>query len=136
MLFGYSFANVVRFLSMNQMMMEIERIVRFHLASVSWATSTEILIDMGGVVVDDDNHPAVLCRFFHLPITSGFFQKLAQSRNFLHAKVVGIRPLEKYAFATDAEREFIVSMRLDLTQMLNQFYRLAPAEIMRQLAVE
>ncbi len=91
---------------------------------------------MGGVVVDDNNHSAGLRRFFRLHTTSGFFQKLAQSRNFLHAKVVGIRPLEKYAFDTDAEREFIVSMRFDLTQMLDQFYSLAPTQVMGEFAVE
>jgi len=56
-LFGYALAPVVRFLSMNQMMMEIVRIVRLHLVFVRWTTSTEILVNMGGMVVDDDNHP-------------------------------------------------------------------------------
>ena len=65
-LFGYALAKVVRFLSMNQMMMEIERIVRLHFVFVCWTTSTEILVNMGGVVVDDDNHPAGLGRFFRL----------------------------------------------------------------------
>lgn len=63
-LFGHALAPIVRFLSMNQMMMEIVRIVRLHLVFICWATSTEILVDMGGVVVDDDNHPAGLDRFF------------------------------------------------------------------------
>jgi hypothetical protein len=111
---------------MNQMMMEIERIVRFHFASVCWASSTEILVDMGGVVVDNDNQSAGLGRFFRLRTRSGFLQKLAQSRNFLHTKVVGMRPLKKHALAADAEREFIVSMRCYLAQMLDQFYSLAP----------
>src|SRR5579863_656053 len=63
-LFRYALAPVVRFLSMNQMMMEIVRIVRLHLVFVCWTTSTDIVVDMGGVVVDDDNHPAGLGRFF------------------------------------------------------------------------
>src|SRR5271169_6123230 len=61
--FRYALAPVVRFLSMNQMMMEIVRIVRLHLAFVCWTTSTDIVVDMGGAVVDDDNHPAGLGRF-------------------------------------------------------------------------
>src|SRR5277367_2618163 len=64
-LFGYALATVVSFLSMNQMMMEMIRIVRLHLAFVCRTTSTEIVINMGGVVVDDDNHPAGLGRFFY-----------------------------------------------------------------------
>jgi hypothetical protein len=28
-----------------------------HLVFVRWTTSTEILVNMGGMVVDDDNHP-------------------------------------------------------------------------------
>jgi len=39
---------------------------------------------------------------------------------------MGVRPLEKDALAADAEHKFIVPMRLDLTQMLDQFYSLAP----------
>ena len=60
------------------------------------------------------------------PAGAGFLQEFAQPRNFLHAKVVGMRPLEKHAFAADVEHEFIVSMRLDLAQLLDQFYSLAP----------
>ncbi len=89
-LFGYALATVVRFLSMNQMMMEIVRIVRLHLVFVCWTTSTEILVNMGGVVVDDDNHPAGLGRFFCACRTrSGFLQEFTQPRNFLHAKIMG-----------------------------------------------
>src|ERR1700723_3954874 len=62
--FGYALAPVVRFLSMNQVMMEIVRIVRLHLVFVCRTTSTEILVNVGGMVVDDDNHPAGLGRFF------------------------------------------------------------------------
>src|SRR5579863_4992315 len=62
-LFGYALAAVMSFLPMNQMMMEIVRIVRLHLAFVRRPTSTEILVNMGGVVVDDDNHPAGRGRF-------------------------------------------------------------------------
>ena len=37
-----------------------------------------------------------------------------------------MRLLEKDALAPDAEHKFVVSVRLDLTQMLNQFDGLAP----------
>src|SRR5579872_1448762 len=72
-LFGYALATVVRFLSMNQMMMEMERIVRLYLVLVRRATSTEILVDMGGVVVDDDNHTAGPGPFFCGRASSGIF---------------------------------------------------------------
>ena len=98
-LFGNALAAVVRFLSMNQMMMEIVRIVRSHRMFVCRTTSTEILVNMGGVVVDDDNHPAGLGRFFYLRTRSGFLQEFTQPRNFLHAKIMGVRPLEKGALA-------------------------------------
>src|SRR5580658_7311648 len=65
-LFGHALATVVRFLSMNQMMMEIVGIVGLHLAFVCRTTSAEIVVNMGGVVVDDDNHPGRLGRFFCL----------------------------------------------------------------------
>src|SRR5579862_2680076 len=59
-LFGHALATVVSFLSMNQMMMEIERIVRLHLSFVCRTTTPEILVNMGGMVVDDDDHPGGL----------------------------------------------------------------------------
>ena len=77
-LFGYALATVVSFLSMNQMMMEIERIVRSHLVFVCRTTSTEILVNMGGVVVDDDNHTAGLGRFFYMRTRSGLLQEFTQ----------------------------------------------------------
>src|SRR5579864_8930159 len=122
-LFGYALAAVVRFLSMNQMMVEIVRIVRLHLVIVCRTASTEIPVNMGGVVVDDDNHAAGLGRFFYLRTRSGFFQEFTQPGNFLHAKIMGMRALEKDALAAEAEHKFIISMRLDLTQMLDQIGR-------------
>jgi hypothetical protein len=116
----------VSFLSMNQMMMEIERIVRSHLVFVCRTTSSEISVNMGGVVVDDNNHTTGLGGFFYLRTRSGTFQEFTQPGNFLHAKIMGVRPLEKRALAADAEHKFIVSVRLDLTQMLDQFDSLAP----------
>src|SRR5579863_658605 len=72
-LFGHALATIVRFLSMNQMMMEIERIVRPHRVFICRTTSTEILVNMGGVVVDDNNHTAGLGRLFRGRTTSGIF---------------------------------------------------------------
>jgi hypothetical protein len=40
---------------------------------------------------------------------------------------MGVRPLEKDTLAADAEHKFIVAVRFDLTQMLDQFDGLAPA---------
>jgi hypothetical protein len=82
---------------------------------------------MGGVVVDHDDHAAGLGRLFYMRIRSGFFQEFTQPRNFLHAKIMGVRPLEKDTLAADAEHKFIVAVRFDLTQMLDQFDGLAPA---------
>jgi hypothetical protein len=78
-------------------------------------------------VVDDDNHPPGLGRFFYLRTRCGILQKFAQPRNFFLAKIMGARPLEKDALATDAEHKFIAPMRLDITaHVLDQFYSLAP----------
>lgn len=87
---------------------------------------------MGGVVVDDHNHTAGMGGLFFrlrtcfMHTCSGFFQEFTQPRNFLHAKIMGVRPLEKHALAAHAEDKFIVSVRLDLTQMLDQFDSFAP----------
>ena len=125
-LFGYALAPVVRLLSMNRMMMEIVRIVRLRIVFVCRTTSTEILVNMGGMVVDDDNHPAGLGRSFCVRTRSGFLQEFTQPRNFLQTKIMCLRPLEKHALAADAEHKFIASMQLDLAQLLDQFDSLAP----------
>jgi len=124
--FGYALATVVGFLSMNQMMMEIERIVGLHLVFVCRTASTEILVNMGGAVVDDDNHTAGLRRFFYMRTRLGFLQEFAQPRNFLYTEIMGMGLLEKGALVADAEQKFIVSVRLDLAQMPDQFDGLAP----------
>jgi hypothetical protein len=81
------------------LMMEIVRIVRLHLVFVCRTTSTEILINVGGVVIDYDNHTAGMSRFFYQGTQSGFLKEFTQPRNFLHAKIMGLRPLEKGASA-------------------------------------
>lgn len=136
LLLGYALATIVSFFSMDQMMMKIERIVRSHLLFFCRTASTEVLINMGRVVVDDDNHPRSLGRFLRVRTRSSFFQKSTQPRNFLHAKIVGVRPLEKDALAADAELKLIASTRLDLAQVPDQFDGLVPTQVMRQLAVE
>ena len=125
-LFGYALTTVVSFFPMNQMMMESEGIVRSHLVFVRRTTSTEVFVNMGGVVVDDNNHAAGLDRFFYMYIRPSIFQELTQPRNFLRAKFMCVRSLEKDALGPDEEHKFIVSMRLDLTQMLDQFDGLTP----------
>src|ERR1700677_1027322 len=136
-LFGYALAPVVSFLPMNQMMMEMERIVRAHLMFVCRTTSTEILVNMGGVVVNDDNHTAGLGWFRYMGTRSpGFLQEFTQPRNFLYTEIMGMRLLEKGALAADAEHKFIVSMRLYLAQVLDQFDSFAPTQVMGKLAVE
>jgi len=126
-LFGYALAAVVRFLAMNQMMMEIERIIRSHRAFVCRTTSAEISVNMGGVVVDDHNHTAGLGRFFCMrALSGGVFQELTQPRNFLYTKIVSVGFLEKYTLGADPEHKFVVSMRLDFAEMLHQLDGLAP----------
>src|ERR1700683_2018930 len=122
------------------MMMEMIRVVRLHFGFVCRTTSTEILINVGGVVVDDDDHPAGLGRFYwrtwFIRIRFGILQEFTQPRNFLDAKIMGVRLLEKDALAADAKHKFVVSVRLDLTKMFDQFDRLAPTQVVGKLAVE
>jgi hypothetical protein len=110
--------------------MEMERIVRSHLLFVCRTTSTQAFINMGGVVVDHDNHTRRLGRFFYLPTRLRLLQEFTQPRNFLHAKIVGARPFEKGTLATDAKHKLIVSVGLDLTKTLDQLDGLAPTQVM------
>jgi hypothetical protein len=100
------------------------------LAFVCRSTSTDILVNMGGVVVDDDNNAAGLRRFCRRPTPPPFLQNFTQSGNLLIAKIMRTRSLEKLPLAADAEQEFIISTGLDLTQMLDEFDGLAPTQVM------
>jgi hypothetical protein len=120
---------------MNQMVMEMERIIRMHSVVVRRTTFAQILVNMSGVVVDDDNHTAGLGLFLYVSTRfmhrwSGFFQEFTQPRNFLYTKIMGMRLLEKGALAANAEDKLVVSMRLDLTQLLDQFDGFAPTQVM------
>jgi len=97
-----------------------------HLLFVCRTTSTDIVVNMGGVVVDDHNHTAGMGGLFYLRTRSSFFQKFTETGNFLHTKIMGMRLLEKGALVADVEHKFIVSVRLDLTQMFDQLDGLAP----------
>ena len=98
---------------MNQMMMEIERVVRFHLVFVCRTTSTELLVNVGGVVVDDHDHAAGPAWFLYMRTRSGFLlQELTQPRNFLYTEIMGMGLPEKGALVADAEHKFVVSVRL------------------------
>ncbi|HUD68147.1 MAG TPA: hypothetical protein VMQ17_26430 [Candidatus Sulfotelmatobacter sp.] len=44
---------------------------------------------------------------------------------------MSVRPFDKNALAAAAEHKLIVFMRLDLTQMFDQFDGLAPTQVMR-----
>ena len=63
-------------------------------------------------------------------IRSDFLQEFTQPRNFLYTEIMGVRLLEKGALAAHMEHKLIVSLRLDLTQMLDQFDGLAPTQVM------
>ena len=112
---------------MNQMMMEIERIIRSHRAFVCRTTSPQISVNMGGVVVNDHNHTAGLGGFFCMrALSGGVFEELTQPRNFLYAKIVSVGFLEKDTLGADSEHKFVVSMRLDFAEVLDQLDGLAP----------
>ena len=49
---------------------------------------------------------------------------------------MGVRLLEKDALAADAKHKFVVSVRLNLTKMFDQFDRLAPTQVVGKLAVQ
>jgi len=61
---------------------------------------------------------------------SRFLQEFTKPGNFLNAKIMGVRLLEKDALAADDEHKFIFSMFLDLTQMRDQLDSLAPTQVM------
>jgi hypothetical protein len=143
---GYALATLVRFLSMNQMMVKMEWIVRSHLALVFWATYTKILVDMGSMVVDDN--PIIrlgrtgssacepcTCKPCTCKPGPASFKSLRSRETSSKPRSWVVGRLKK-ALVADAKRKFIVSMRLDLTQMFDEFYSLVPTEVMGQLAVE
>jgi hypothetical protein len=136
-LFRYAFTAIVSFLSMDEMVVEIRRIVRSNGNPSPRMAIVEVLIDMSGVVIDDDDHTTGLCRMACVAACrAGLFQKFPQPRDFVDTKFIVMRALEKGSLRANNEGQLITPLRLCVAKMPDQLNRLIPAQIARQLAVK
>jgi hypothetical protein len=122
------------FLAMDQVVLESEWIVGLDGSFVFVPAAAVIQIQMCGMMVNHDDHAPRLVCTGRFPQDFGFLQKLAQPGNIFHFQVMAARALEERALRADQERKLVVSVRLDLANLLNQFNYGSPGEVSRQFA--
>src|ERR1022692_5258584 len=76
-------ALVMGFLPMDQMMLESKWIIRLDGDFVLRPAAAEIVVNMGGLMVDDHNHSSDLMCFRGFPKYASFFEKPTQPGNLL-----------------------------------------------------
>jgi hypothetical protein len=130
------FPAIVGFLAMDEMVVEMEWVIRANRDLIFRAAAIEILVKVGRVVINHDDDATGLGSVTCVAARPGFCQELTQARNFLYAEFMGVRFLEEGFLFTNDKGEFIASMRFHGAEMLNKFNRLIPAQIARQLAVQ
>src|SRR5271156_4035263 len=113
-LLRYAVTFIMSFLAMNQMAMEVVRIVGRDSHCILRPTLADIAKDMRCVVIDDDDHSARLSELARRRFRSGLFEKFPESRHLLDAELRRVRSLENFALRTDHEGELISSVWLNL----------------------
>ena len=117
-------------------MVKMEWVIRANRDFISRAGAIDILVNMSGVVIDHDDDAVRLGGLTGVAVRAGLFQELTQPLNFLHIEFMAVRFLKERSLCANDKGEFIASMRFRGAKMLNQFNRLVPAQIARQLAVQ
>ena len=112
-LFRYAVTFVMSFLAMNQMTMEMTRIVGRDSDCALRSTLAEIAKDMRCVVIDDDDHSTRLIELARRRFRSSLLKKFPETRHFLDAEFGRVRSVEDFALRTDHESELISSVRLN-----------------------
>jgi hypothetical protein len=134
--FWYMLPAIMRFLAMDEMVVEMERVIWANRNLIFRAAAIDILVNVGRMVIDHDDDATRLGSATWVALRASFFQKLAQTRNLLNPEFMVVRFLEEGSLRSNDEGEFVAPMRFRDAEMLNQFNRLAPAQIARQLAVQ
>jgi hypothetical protein len=119
LVFGDMISLVMGFFPMKNMMAEIERLVWPNGVLIGRGGPSEIMVYLGHVVVDYDDHPVRLQRLPNRYVSSSLFQELAQSRDLIDAQLVIPGPLERCAPDTDKEDKFVVVTHFDFTVILS-----------------
>jgi hypothetical protein len=133
---GNVIAFVMRFLAVDQMMMKSKPIVGLDRILVHRPVTAQVVINVGSVMVDNDNHAGDGIGFGRFIKQTGFFQKFALSGDFFDFKIVGAGPFEESLFGANNESELVVPVGQHFADLSNQVDHCAPTQIARQLAAD
>ncbi len=133
-LFRNTLTAIVGLFSMDEVVMEIKRIIRSNRDSIVRTATVEIRVKVSGVVIDNDDYAVGLGWLGRVDVGAGLFQEPTQARHFVYTEFMVVRALEESSLRANYEGEFIASMRLRRAKVSNQLNRLIPAQIAWQLA--
>jgi hypothetical protein len=114
------------FLPMDQMMLESKWIIRLDGDFVLRPAAAEIVVNMGGLMVDDHNHSSDLMCFRGFPKYASFFEKPTQPGNLLDFEIMSAGAFEETPLGSYYERKLVVSVRLDLANLSDEVNYSAP----------
>jgi hypothetical protein len=87
-------------------------------------------------MINHYNHPAGLRGLCQRGSWSGVTEKLTQPGNLFDAKIVRVRMFEERSLCSHDKNRLIPAVILYLADVTDEFYRVRPAEITRELACE
>ena len=102
------------------MVLESERIIRLDSDFVFRPAAAKVVINMGGVMIDDHNHSAILMGFRGFTKDAGFFQKSAQSGYLFDFEIMGAWTLEEALLGSHHKYKLIIPVRLDLANLRDE----------------
>jgi hypothetical protein len=111
---------------MNQMMLESKWIVGLYGDFVLRPAAAEIVVNVGGMMVDHYDHSSDLMCLRGFPQDAGFLEKATQPGYFLDFKIMGAGALKKSLLGTHYKRKLVVSVRLDLPNLSDEVNNCAP----------
>jgi hypothetical protein len=117
---------VMGFLPMDQMMLKSERIIRLDGDFIFRSAAAEIVVNMGGMMIDDHNHPSDPMCFRGFPKDARFFEKPTQVGNLFDFEIMSAGTFEELPLGAYYERKLVVSVRLDLANLSDEVNYSAP----------
>jgi hypothetical protein len=114
------------FLAVDQVVLKSKGIIRLDGNFVFRPAATQIVINMGGKMVDYHDHTPGQSRFGGFPLDFSFLQELAQTGDLSYVEIVCAGTLEEFLLRANYEGKLIVSVRLNFSDLTDQIYHGAP----------
>jgi hypothetical protein len=87
-------------------------------------------------MIDDNHYPGIRHPINGVRFGAGSLEKFSQARHFVNPEILRVGTLEELAVSADHEGDLLAAVRLDMSQMFNELYRVVPVHASRQFALQ